>query len=141
MEKKLKTFYTAGHSQLNYNNIVTAIEFMYPDTLESFAGGNKTKHFNTWKSISTLACIEFSKGFNGNAFMKIIGAFESQYNVKNKAEVLSCNYSSVDELFAHCVENDLGIVTANDFLFPKGGVMQSLNKKEFSGVAFLVKQV
>lgn len=136
----MKFFYTCFKHQLNFNNIVTACEFLYPETLTKFAAGNKTRHFNAWKSISTLSCVVFKNGFSGEGLLKIVRAFEKQYCVTN-ATLLNVNYSSIEELNTLCIENNYAIISENDFYYPKNDKMVSINGNEISGEIFLLGQV
>lgn len=137
---ELKSFYISRKDQLNHNHIVTACEFMYPDALRKFSSGNQTKHFNAWRSISTMACLEFKNGFSQKGLLKIIELFESTYRITNKGELLSCHYTNIEDLKAHCIKNNLAIISSNDFFYPNHNKMISINNNEISGIVFLVSQ-
>jgi hypothetical protein len=136
----MKTFFIAYNSQVSNNNIVTALEFLYPNHLESFTK-TSASHFKAWKHISSISSLKLNNNFNSESFLSVVKNFETFYSVKNKANIMSCNYNTLTELTEFCINNNYALVTANDFFYPKNNKLVSINGTSISGEFLLLEQV
>ena len=139
MAKTIKSFIKANKRQTSLNNIITAMEFMFPNNNLM----SSERRIAMWKSFG--AKIDTSFRFQGFSVQTFYRAYEKWIEINKLSKGTSgiyedVEYPSVNALEKYCLKNNLAIVTKNDFYYPENGKMKSLNNTTLEGNVLLVEQ-